>query len=275
MPLESPLVCLPNTAVHELASSLVNHTYRVFVALPPNYPSSGKTYPVLYTLDANGSFAMIRDIVHALLLGPELPEMLVVGIGYPVDSYVATQAMRNRDFTPTADAAPYQALRERRPAAPPYAGSGGAPNFLRFIREELMPFIAGQYRVDPGDATLYGHSLGGLFALYTLFYATPAFQRYLVSSPSLWWDKRMMLEAEAHYAASHADLPARVFLSAGGLEELHDSALEMVSNVKTLAEHLRGRRYASLSLTTRIFDDETHLSVSPSAITRGLRRLYV
>jgi predicted alpha/beta superfamily hydrolase len=275
MPLESPLVCLPNTTVHELASSLVNQIYRVFVALPPNYASSGKIYPVLYTLDANGSFAMIRDIVHALLLGPELPDMLVVGIGYPADSYVATQAVRNRDFTPTADEAPYQALRERRPAAPPYAGSGGAPNFLRFIRDELMPLIVGQYRVDPGDATLYGHSLGGLFALYTLFQATPAFQRYLVSSPSLWWDKRMMLQAEAHYAATQPDLAARVFLSAGGLEEPPDSAFQIISNVRTLAEQLRGRHYTSLSLTTHIFDGETHLSVSPSAITRGLRTLYV
>ena len=106
MPLESLPFCLPNTSAHELASSLVNQTYRVFVALPPNYASSGKTYPVLYTLDANGSFAMIRDIVHALLLGPELPEMLVVGIGYPADSYVATQAVRNRDFTPTARSVP-------------------------------------------------------------------------------------------------------------------------------------------------------------------------
>jgi predicted alpha/beta superfamily hydrolase len=275
LPLKSPLVCLPHTAAHELASSLVDQTYRVFVALPPSYAASGKTYPVLYSLDANGSFALIRDIVHALLLGPEIPELLVVGIGYPADSYVATQAVRNRDFTPTADEAPYQALRERRPAAPPYAGSGGAPNFLRFICEELMPFIARHYRVDPSDATLYGHSLGGLFALHTLFHATSAFQRYLVSSPSLWWDRRMLFEAEAQYAATHADLAARVFLSAGGLEEPPDSTFQMISNVKALVEQLRDRCYPSLALTSHVFDDETHLSVSPSAITRGLRTLYV
>jgi predicted alpha/beta superfamily hydrolase len=244
------------------------------VALPPNYAESDATYPVLFTLDANGSFPMIRDIVHALLLGPEIPALLVVGIGYPADSYVATQAMRNRDFTPSEDAAPYHALRERRPAAPPYAGSGGAPAFLRVIREEVMPLIASRYRVDLNDAAIYGHSLGGLFALYTLFHAPATFRRYLVSSPSLWWDKGMTFSDEAAYAAEQADLDARVFLSAGGLEEPPDSTLQMVSNVKTLAQRLRSRNYASLKLAMHIFDEETHLSVSPSAITRGLRVLH-
>ena len=38
------------------------------------------------------------------------------------------------------------------------------------------------------DVTYFGHSLGGLFGAHTLLTATSTFDRYICSSPSLWWD---------------------------------------------------------------------------------------
>ena len=41
-----------------------------------------------------------------------------------------------------------------------------------------------------------------------------------------------------------------------------------------LIEELQGRNYASLELKTHIFEDETHVSVIPAAMSRGLRAVF-
>jgi hypothetical protein len=92
----------------------------------------------------------------------------------------------------------------------------------------------------------------------------------VISSPSLYWGGGELSKEEARYfAAGHRDLPARVFVSAGG-----DEPDEMVPDVKQLIETLQSRRYAHLELTGKIFEAETHLSVVPFAISRGIRELY-
>ena len=38
--------------------------YQLFVATPPDYPEAGKSYPVVYMLDADYSFALVRNVVE-------------------------------------------------------------------------------------------------------------------------------------------------------------------------------------------------------------------
>jgi hypothetical protein len=44
---------------------------------------------------------------------------------------------------------------------------GGADNFLRFIRDELAPWVDGNYRTI-AHRVLIGHSSGGSFAIHAL-----------------------------------------------------------------------------------------------------------
>jgi predicted alpha/beta superfamily hydrolase len=62
-------------------------------------------------------------------------------------------------------------------------GSGGAEDFLRFVREDLIPFMVSEYRADPADRCFMGSSLGGIFGLYSLFRHSDTFQRYIIGSP--------------------------------------------------------------------------------------------
>ncbi len=155
---------------------------------------------------------------------------------------------------------------------------GQGDKFLRFIQEELKPFIHANYRADPGDSTYMGHSHGGLFGLYTMFHHPDTFQRYVISSPSIHYDNRVTLTYENKYATKHTDLPARVFMSVGAREELDDPLIkpsfQFVTNVRMLVRALRGRNYPGLELTTRIFEGETHASVMPRAFSRGLRVVF-
>ena len=48
----------------------------------------------------------------------------------------------------------------------------------------------------------------------------------------------------------------------------------MVDDLEAFARQLENRGYDSLTLETQVFPDETHNSVFPAAITRGLRWLF-
>ena len=111
----------------------------------------------------------------------------------------------------------------------------------------------------------------------TLFSRTADYDRYLVGSPSIWWNEGKLFEDEAAYADAHEDMKADVFISVGALEEAVNPEPDdsrMVSNTVEMAERLRTRGYPNLRLTEHVFESETHLSVIPATMSRGLRALF-
>ena len=109
----------------------------------------------------------------------------------------------------------------------------------------------------------------GLFALYTLFQQPNIFSRYLVLSPSIWWDDDVILGFEESFAGDNTQLPAKLFLSVGDSE-----GDTMVSSLHKLTGILQSREYKGLELTKVILADETHLSVVGSAFTKGIRAVF-
>jgi predicted alpha/beta superfamily hydrolase len=261
-----------------LRSTIVGDTYRLDIALPSNYARSERAYPVVYLTDGDvdGLFPMVRCIAEGLSAGWMIPKLILVGIGYEAEKWNRRGHYRERDFLPT-DASAREASR-RQATTRIGAPRGQAAASLRFIREELQPFINAHYRTLPNDSTYMGTSYGGLFGLYTLFHQPGTFQRYVIGSPAIHHDDRVILTHEEAYASQHTDLAARVFLAVGGREELDDPLIEptfqFVTNLEHLATTLRGRDYPSLRLTTQVFEDETHVSVVPALYSRGLREVF-
>jgi predicted alpha/beta superfamily hydrolase len=183
---------------------------------------------------------------------------------------------RERDFLPTSASA--RDASRRQPLTRNGVPRGQARLFLRFIREELKPFINANYCTDPDDSTYLSFSYGGLFGLYALFQHHDTFKRYGIGSPAIHHDNNVVLTYESNYAANHDDLPVRLFMSVGAREELDDPLIEpsfqFVTNMQILAKALQGRCYPGLQLTTRVFKDETHASVIPTTFSRGLRALF-
>lgn len=263
------LVTIPDTELRMLSSSIVGQEFSICVALPYDYSKDNKAYPVIYALDGNANFGMITETVRWLTFFNDIPEVIVVGIGYLVRSFKDAQGLRTRDLTPTETDWYETWWKPRLSDAPADAGSGGAANFLRFIREELIPFIDTTYRTLPGNNTLMGFSLGGLFALYTLFNQPDTFIRYVIGSPAVWWDDEVILGLEKGFAAHNSDLPAKVFLSVAGNEEA-----AMIANMYQVADVLRSREYKSLEITTHFFEGETHMSNTPAFVSWGLRAAF-
>ena len=266
--------------VHHLTSSEVaGQEYRIQVALPASYGSDpGRHYPVFYVLDADMLFGTAVDVSRALALGQELPEVIVVGVGYPVEAFVETVGVRVRDFTPTADSA-WMAERFARgnlPGMPPPAGTGGGDAFLRFLSTELVPFVERRYLTTPGDRGLFGHSHGALFALHAFLAQPDLFRRYVVSSPSLWWDGGELLGRIAH-AERGPGVAARIYLSVGSEEQSTpaDERLRMIDNVQTVRTALERPGWEEVHVEGGVLDGESHLSVPTAALSRGLRSVYL
>jgi predicted alpha/beta superfamily hydrolase len=274
--LKQPVPIL-NTEQHVVSSDIVGDSFKINVALPNGYAETDSNYPVLYLLDANIFFGLVTETARLLRFGGEIPDGLIVGIGYLDDAQHL--GLRTRDLTPVPDDEGSREwlakMSEGREVPIAFKGSGGAEPFLAFLRQELMPYLAERYRIDPDDTVLAGDSLGGLFALYTLFHQPEAFARYIIGSPSIYYGDAITLDYEAEYAAAHDDLPVTVFLSAGALEALYEPAFAaMLSNVARLTELLTSREYPGLKLTSHIFHGETHLSVIPATFSRGLRTVF-
>jgi uncharacterized protein len=258
-------VTLPGTELHTLQSSLAQSDYRIYVALPDSYvPGDTTTYPVVYLLDGNFFFAMMVQAYRMMrILSEEVREAIFVGIGYPVESYDDVLVRRFMDQTPSR-----VELSEEQ-----FAGllgqpvrTGGGQAFLRALSDEIIPFVEASYRAG-SERMLVGFSLSSMFGAYVLFHEPQLFQSYLIGSPSLWWDDELMFGYEERYASRHPNLPARVFISAGSREGT------LTTSVQRLAATLTQRRYPDLELTAHVFEDETHFSVIPATLARGLRVL--
>jgi predicted alpha/beta superfamily hydrolase len=271
-------VTLPGTESHLLHSESVGDDYHIMVASPRARTPEAK-FPVVYLLDANGMFGTAIENVRMALPAGEVPRMIIVGIGYPAgeserDLLIRSSTLRNRDYTATHDAK----LTESMPPGWPPVEGGGARKFLKFILEELKPYIEARFPADADDTVLTGHSLGGLFTMHALFEAPGAFKRYVASSPSLWWDNRAIFETERQFAAGHSSLPARLFMSVGseeaGGEDPRLAEARMVANLEEMAETLQYRGYTGLELTSHVFDGESHTSVAGPALGRGLRTVF-
>jgi len=266
----------------DLPSQATGQTYRIYAhkpASPP--PASG--YPVVYLTDGDLTFGPAATRTALEGLAKDLRPSLIVGIGYASPERLAWLKLRTGDLTPTA----------RKPEANSpidTAGSGNADRFYKFISEELRAALAAVAPIDPADQTLYGHSLGGLFALHILFTHPDAFRTYVASSPSIWWDNRSVLKEEPAFAAAVSAgkyAPRVLILSAGEEQSIPKGPLpegmtleqmkkmipeaRMIDNAKELADRLRALKgKPGYEVGFHLFEGESHSTVIPGSISRAL-----
>lgn len=258
---------ISNSEVREFKSKTNGVTYSLYISKPKGFNKGREDYPVVFTLDADYSFALAHNIIEHFSDRNSLPKMVVVGIGYPGKGQNGEtyRLNRTRDYTPTFVATGGYGRRFQK-------HSGGADKFAAFIKDELQPFIQQRYGAGKSDRTLVGHSFGGLFASYVLLTQPELFQRYIIVSPSLWYDDKKLFSMEQQYAAEHNDLNAKVFFAVGDLEDR--SGRPMVAQLNAFVALLNLRKYPGLSLSKRDFYNENHNSVFPTALTTGMRSVF-
>ena len=268
---------IKNTEQIEIFSEEINQKFLINVGLPPNYSKENDKYPVVYVTDAGPNFSGLMSSVPLMQLVNDLPHFILVGIDYKSKKSNDSMSLRNRDLTPTNDSIWMSGQKEMFKIFGdlPEAEPGGAKEFLEFIDHKVKPLINDKYHADSSDQTYCGFSLGGLFGLFALFTSPESFNRYVIGSPSIWWDNMYILQVEEEYSKNNKELPAKIFMSIGDLEEEGDSdAFKMVTNVKSLSKTLKKRNYERLIMKTVILEDETHCSAVAATLNRGLRSVF-
>jgi len=261
---------IPNTQIFDLHSDEIGQTYEIRVALPDSYGTDDapESYPLLVLLDADYSFAIARNVVqHLAKRRNQLPEMIIVAIAYPgaeadYDFYHMT---RTRDYTPV-----FFPTGGYGPAM--QAHSGGGQAFLNFIENDLLPVLEERYPISEEDRTLEGHSYGGLFTTWALLTRPDMFARWIIVSPSYWYADEFIYQHEEVFSASHETLNEVVFATVGSWEV--NSQIDMVALLDRLMTQMDGHDYQGLSLDHYVYEEETHASIWPAALSRGLRSVF-
>lgn len=236
-------VSIPNTRQIDFVSRVNRRKYSLSVALPlTEKPRTG--YRVLYVIDG---FSYFASAVEAVRANNNAPDVVVVGIGYPEDPAFIQRALARRaplppslekapssisafllerfyDLTlPSSDPANDEVLAIRGALGlfvPSAKDVGGLGDFLETIETEVKPRIEALTEVDHTEQAIFGHSLGGLAVLHALFVEPNAFRTFVAASPSIWWNRKMVLANEASFAAAVRAGAAnpRILITMGGEE---------------------------------------------------------
>lgn len=251
---EFPQATVLGSEVRTLHSTAVSDDYEISVWLPPSYATSSKRYPTLYVLDAPFAFGVAAPVVLGQNWDGLVPEMMVVGIGKNISRDDEWWPIRNRDYAPVV--------------LPNSPGSGHAATFLHFIGSELVPFIDANYRTNPDDRTLWGHSLGGAFVLFTWFNKPGLFYRHIATSPALVLDGETLIDYKAGLPPKGSSTRAQLFVSVGSLDN------EFGPHIKAFITAMENKDHAGPEFKTVLLEGFGHISAAQPGFIHGLRALF-
>ncbi|MGC4121681.1 MAG: alpha/beta hydrolase-fold protein [Myxococcales bacterium] len=254
------------TEEFSLRGVAVDDEFSIFVRLPAAYDEKPDArFPVVLQLDGNTPILEEFDVTAGQASDLEamgrIPPTIVVGIGYPYSAQESNKG-RNRDYT----------LPLKHPDTMGGTTSGGAPQFLAFLRDELVPALGARYRIQgPEGRALFGHSLGGLFVEFAFLNqdaAKPFVSGFVAASPSLWFDSGSIYGYFDEFKASHTEVPAILFSTVGGLE-----GPAMTVYFDDLSQRTREAWFSKLHFDTRTYGTDHMGTISPS-FRDGLEFLF-
>ena len=245
-------------------SETLKEQRKFWVQLPNNFDKN-KKYPVAYILDGETHLPTI-SIVQNYYSGGFTPEMILIGI--------SNQQNRTRDLT-------ISKITFRQGGAFNQE-TGGADNFLEFLKDELIPHIEKNYPVT-NYRTLIGHSFGGLFTINTLIHHQELFANYLAIDSTLDWDNQKLVKEAAILLKKGSYKNKSLFISLGGplhaqrnditINNIHKDKSDYTLFGRSNLEFTKlAKQYKSNGLKTewKFYKNDFHGTISFPSIKEGL-----
>jgi len=177
----------------KIVSNILAEKRELLIHLPVEYDSS-QSYPIMYVLDGSSQDFRIASIAETFNRAGIVEKMIIVGI---------PNVDRNRDLTP------HYILQETDGVV-----FGKGNDFLRFISDEVIPFIESKYPANK-YRMLAGHSRAGLFTFYAYLEQPETFDALFCFSPAFWRDDSIILKkAQTFYSSIRKEDPF-IFMSLG------------------------------------------------------------
>ncbi|WP_298425073.1 alpha/beta hydrolase-fold protein [uncultured Kordia sp.] len=241
-------------------SEILHEQRKIMVYVPENNPYDKNTYPVVYLLDGDAHFYSVVGMIRQLssVNGNTIcPKMIVVGI---------SNTNRTRDLTPTKGEV---------------ENSGGGENFISFVEKELIPHIDTNYPTTT-YRTFIGHSLGGLTVMNTLVNKPHLFNAYVAIDPSMWWNKKNLLNKikSAEFNSKHNN--KTLFLGIANTMSKGLNIKSVLKDTTSKTAHIRAilelnsylETQTELSFKGKYYENDDHGSVPLITTYDALRYIF-
>ncbi|MYN20556.1 alpha/beta hydrolase [Rugamonas sp. FT107W] len=236
---------------YDIESKVLGETRHINVYMSRGYAlPADAPLPVLYMPDGGlrEDFLHIAGLLQVSVDNGTMRPYMLVGI---------ENTQRRRDMTGPTDNA------EDKKIAPVV---GGAAQFRRFIREELMPAVKQRYRTT-GETALIGESLAGLFVVDTFLREPGLFDHYVAIDPSLWWNDGKLLAEAPTLLEQRAAKPQTLYFASSGTAGMDKGSAQLSTLLTSRAP--QGLRWHYQPLPA-----ETHATIYQPAALQAFRTMF-
>ena len=214
-------------------------TRRIWIYLPKDYETSHKKYEVMYLQDAQNLFDDATSYAGEWQVDETLNKifektgksLIVVGIDNGGEKRIE-------------ELSPYKNAKY---------GGGNGDNYVKFIVENLKPFIDKNYRTKPQRkyTTIGGSSLGSLISVYAAVKYPETFGKVLAFSSAFWFNAK---ELNEFISSSKVNLKQQKYYFIQGKHE--DEDIEEQTN--RVIENLKSKNVKSKNIFLKIDEDGKH-----------------
>lgn len=222
-------------------SKILEEDREIQVYVPESYNTSDKEYPVLYVLDGQRFYLYAVSLHQSFLEFDVTPEFIIVGIKnkYP---------QRFSHF------------------------STGAPKFLDFIANDVIPFIDEIYRTS-NERMVFGWEFGGGFVIHSMIEKPSLFSGYLTASPNPISQKGSRMKALGKLLDENRKLNSFLYFGISSQTPFRSYA-EDLGNTDYLSELLTKKAPKSLRWKYEKLKGYGHRSTPYGALYNGLREYF-
>jgi predicted alpha/beta superfamily hydrolase len=239
----------PVIHLDSIYSEVLKERRIIQVIYPENYdPSKKDSYDMLLVLEGIAPFVRLQ---WQFLQGEGFIPKNMIMVGLP-NTVKDGADMRDRDFTPTVT----------------WQGTGGAANFIAFLKKELLLYIKNKYPVKDNGHTIYGGSLSGLLVM-TAFVTDPGlFTSYMAVDPSLWYDNFYINKLAAKKFDTLQHLHNSLWIAGRTGHAYHEMGVAMMDSI------LQVKAPEGLDWACQKYSNETHYSTQFKGCWDGLKFSY-
>jgi alpha-amylase len=206
---------------------------RVWIYLPPGYPTTRARYPVLYMHDGQNVFDAATSFAGEWGVDESLDSLALRGDPGVIVVAVDHGGQRRMD--------------EYSPWSNPSRGGGEGDAYVDFLVKTLKPYIDRHYRTraDQAHTGVAGSSMGGLISLYAALKYPGVFGRVGVFSPAFWFAPAIYSYARR----AHLRRDTRIYMVMGGREG--DTPEVYVRDAQRMADTLRAAGFTGVESVVR------------------------
>jgi len=231
-------------------SNILKEQRKIEVVLPDDYkPGSPERFEVTYVTDGEWNTKIVANLQR--FAGYDfMPKNIIVSLP---NTYVKGANMRLRDLTPSHTEG--------------NDVSGGADNYIAFLKNELIPYIEKKYPTK-GARTYHGGSLGGLFGMYTFLQEPELFQSYTLSDPAFWWDDGLVMKMAAAKLPNLPNPDRTVYFTGREGRALSEMGVKEMDSI------FRAKAPKALHWKMQPYAGETHNSMIFKTVYDGFKFTY-